>query len=321
MASEVKKVRIIYRSRDGQYPLFAAMRACGAWEEVGVDPGSEIGFVSGTYDSENMLLDDQVDLIFGSHVTPYLRYDEGRPFVYLGQVMNFSEDVLITKSPIKSIADIKGKRIGDDLSEESHPHGNHILYLRRGGVEESDVTWVQFGRGADNRPTKEMAIAGVLDGSIDAAFVSQPLEGSLTDQGVSVLELEPLPMVLGTTLTTLWSKVADDPDLYKRILRALRLGVAFFLDEKEKMLEIMKNDVGPTLKISSQAALETLYTRNARLYKRSLYPTVDAVKNAFALAVRQRPDLEDRISPIALWDVHFLRELDEEEAKVGAAAH
>jgi hypothetical protein len=121
-------------------------------------------------------------------------------------------------------------------------------------------------------------------------------------------------MVNATTVTTLWPKVADDPELFQRVLRAVRLGVAFYLDETEQMRKVMAEDVGPELRISSEQRLEKLYQRNAGLLERSLYPRADAVNNAFQLAVRQRPDLPERLSPMALWDVHLLREIDAQPA-------
>lgn len=305
MSSGSKKVRVIYRSRSVQYPLLAAMRAAGAWDGVGLDVG-EVPYVKGASKSDKMLIDDQTDVIFGSHVTPYLRYDEGVPFVYLGQTVNRVEDAVVSREPISSLAELRGKRLGDETDDESHPFGNHILYLRREGVAEDDVTWVNMDRAG--------AVEAIKEGTIDAAFLSPPDQYEAQAAGLAVHWPEPLPMVNATTITTLWPKVADDSDLFQRVLRAVRIGVAFYQDEAEQMRKVMAEDVGPELKISSEGRLEKLYQRNAGLLERSLYPRADAVNNAFLLAVRQRPDLPERISPMALWDTHLLRDIDAQQA-------
>ena len=46
------------------------------------------------------------------------------------------------------------------------------------------------------------------------------------------------------------------------------------------------------------------------LLGRTLYPNNESVTNALELAVMQRPELRGKMSPVALWDLHFLRELD-----------
>jgi hypothetical protein len=78
------------------------------------------------------------------------------------------------------------------------------------------------------------------------------------------------------------------------------------------MKKVMADDVAHAMNIDDQDALDALYLRNASLLDRTLYPNNEAVTNAFELAVLQRPELRGRMSPLALWDVHFLRELDAE---------
>lgn len=301
--SSLKKVRVLYRSRAVQYPMLAAMKASDAWERAGLEVGN-VPYVKGANKSDQMLVDDETDVIFGSHVTPYLRFDEGTPFVYLGQSVNRVDDSVVTAAPVTSLAELRGKRLADETDDESHPFGNHILYMRRDGVEEHEVSWVNTPR-ADT-------IAAIKDGTVDGAFLSPPDDEEARDAGLHVFTPPPLPMVVAATVTTLWPKVAADPDLFKRVLRAVRMGIAFFKDEPEAMRKVMADDVAVELGISSDDRLEKLYRRNADLLERTLYPQAESVHNAFLLAVRQRPELVDRLSPMTLWDMHLLREIDAE---------
>lgn len=299
--SNLKKVRVLYRSRAVQYPMLAAMKAANAWEQAGLDVGN-VPYVKGANASDSMLINDEIDVIFGSHVTPYLRYDEGVPFVYLGQSVNDVDDSAVTSSPISSLDELRGKRLADETDDESHPFGNHILYMRRAGVEEHEVEWVNMER-------KEILDA-IEAGKVDGAIVSPPEDDEARERGLHVYQAPLLPMVNAATVTTLWPKVAADPDLFKRVIKAVRIGIAFFKDNPEKMRKVMAEDVALELGIDSAERLQKLYTRNAGLLERTLYPRADSVQNAFLLAVRQRPDLVERVSPMALWDMHLLRELD-----------
>src|ERR1700722_7878499 len=119
------RVRFIYRSRSVQYPMLAALRASGAWEQVGLDAGDELQFISSASKADPMLMDGEVDFILGSHVTPYLRYDEGVPFVYLGQTVNKVDDFMITKNPINGVEDVRGLRVAGLLDRHHHAPRNH----------------------------------------------------------------------------------------------------------------------------------------------------------------------------------------------------
>ena len=301
--SDTLPIRLVYRSRGIQLTLVSALAASGAWEKVGLDPGGDIPFIAKAADADPKLIGGEIDFIFGSHVTPYLRYDEGVPFVYLGQTVNCSDDVVVSSKPISDVADLRGMRIGDHLGT-GHPHGNRTLFLDRAGLRDGDVTWVERGTA---KPVDLVA-----DGAADAVFLSPIDAHGATDRGLFVHVPPPLPMVLGTTVTTLWPTVARSPELCRRLLRALRLGIDFVKNDPEGMRAVMRDRVGPTLGISDPDVLDRLYRRNAGLLEGDLYPRADAVDNAYRLAVRQRPDIVERVKPWSLWDLHFLRELDAE---------
>jgi hypothetical protein len=40
------------------------------------------------------------------------------------------------------------------------------------------------------------------------------------------------------------------------------------------------------------------------------YPTLDAIQNVFALALKSDPEIK-HFNPLALWDLHYLREIDD----------
>jgi ABC-type nitrate/sulfonate/bicarbonate transport system substrate-binding protein len=297
------RVRVIYRSRGIQLSLLAAMRAGKAWEEAGLDPGDDVPWVRDAADGDAMLEAGDVDFIFGSHVTPYVRFGEGVPFVYLGQTVNWSDDVLVTRAPVAGVGDVRGLRMAEKLSRHSHSRGNRLLFLQRAGVDESEVQWIDKG--------KRSSLEVLETGDADAAFMSPIDAADVGALGLHVHVPPPLPMVVGSTMTTLWSTVHERPEVCRRLLRAVRLGVRFFKNEPEQMADVFRHVVGPGLGIDDQTLLQRLYERNARLLEEDLYPRHEAVANAFALAVRQSPNLDERVKPHMLWDVHFLRELDD----------
>lgn len=299
---------LVYRSKPIQYPLLAAIKACDGWERAGIDLQS-VTFVSGAARSDPMLMNGECDFIFGSHISPYLHRFHGRPFVYLGQTANWVDELIVTRESLGSLKELEGKRLSEepkvtpDRHHGSHPGGNHLLYLRRGGVDTHRVTFVPSERRARYQD--------VLEGKADAAFAPSRDDAKMRAAGLQVLRLEPLPMVHASTMTTLWPTVVERPDLCVGVLKAVLMGVHFVKTQPEHMWEIMQGDVATELEIDDLARLKYLHDQNRSVLEARMYPTADAVKNAFALAVMEEPEIADSLNPMSLWDVHLVRSLEE----------
>lgn len=301
-------LNLVYRSRSIQYPLLASMQACHAWERAGIDLKS-VKFVAGAKNSDPMLARGECELIFGSHISPYIHRMNGQPFVYLGQTVNWIGDVLVSREPMTSLLDLKGKRLSEakevtaDRHNGRHPGGNHLLLLRRAGLDSHTVTFVPSA----SRSTYEE----VVRGEADAAFSTPPEDEEARRQGLHVLELEPLPMVNASTMTTLWPIMQQRPDLCEAVLKAVIMGVHFIKMQPDEMWKVMQNDVAAELGIESEDVLRHLHLENQAILEPRLYPNAMAVHNAFELAIMEEPEIANKINPMSLWDVHMLRAIDE----------
>jgi len=64
------------------------------------------------------------------------------------------------------------------------------------------------------------------------------------------------------------------------------------------------------LKLQSDQEVETLYDEWAQSLEKKPYPSLEAIANVFQLAVRRDPEIAG-FNPLALWNTHFVRELDD----------
>jgi hypothetical protein len=64
------------------------------------------------------------------------------------------------------------------------------------------------------------------------------------------------------------------------------------------------------LKLQTDHEVATLYEEWAQSLERKPYPRLEAVTNVFQLALRRNPEVAS-YNPLALWDTHFVRELDD----------
>ena len=83
-----------------------------------------------------------------------------------------------------------------------------------------------------------------------------------------------------------------------------------FLTRKAETLEILREHAAPILRLQSDAEVNTLYDEWALSLERNAYPSLEAISNVFQLALRRNPEIEG-FNPLALWDTHYLRELDD----------
>jgi ABC-type nitrate/sulfonate/bicarbonate transport system substrate-binding protein len=301
-------LNLVYRSRAIQYPFIAAINACDGWERAGIELKS-LQFVSGAERSDPMLIRGECDFIFGSHISPYIHRLHGQPFVYLGQTVNWVDDVLVSREPMRDLKELEGKRLAEDKNVSwerhhgAHPAGNHLLYLRRAGVDGTKVTFVETGR--------RERIPALLNGEADAALMSPPEDDQARKAGLHIQPLPPLPMVQASTMTTMWPNLQERPELCEAVVKAALMGIHFFKTQSGAMWEVMQQDVAKELEIKNEDTLRALFVRNQAILETRMYPRADAVQNAFELAIMEEPAIADKLNPMSLWDIHLLRSIEE----------
>jgi hypothetical protein len=86
-------------------------------------------------------------------------------------------------------------------------------------------------------------------------------------------------------------------------------GVAFLKTQREKSVSILLDKHGKEGMLD-RATAELLYDELAPRLEPNLYPSLAAVFNVYEEAKRQSKEAE-KVHPLALWDMHFLREIDD----------
>jgi ABC-type nitrate/sulfonate/bicarbonate transport system substrate-binding protein len=218
---------------------------------------------------------------------------------------NWTENKLVVRPEIGSVQDLRGKKIvADKLT--SHAGLNIWLFLKQEGldVDDGDIEMVEL-RGSSEERWKR-----VLTGEFAGTFVTIPHDSRAAKAGARVITVRAIPMIRGVTLTTTMSFVKDHPSEVRLLTKGFVDAIHFFLTRKQETLEILKEHASPILKLQSDEEVETLYDEWAQSLERKPYPSAQAIANVFQLAVRRNPEISSQ-NPLALWDTHFVRELDD----------
>lgn len=298
----MEKMRIYYRA-SSHVPLWKVMEHGGCMERHGaaMDFGSMEGMRGKAMQG---LRAGEIDIVSGNHHNLYVRRAlHGEPFVHLAQPNNqWRENCLVAGDGVGGLDDLKGKRVVmDDF--DGHTGLNVWLYLRLNGLEEGrDVELVEGPKDARER------VRGVMSGEYGATFVRAVDKLRARAMGATLIDLPPMAMIEGVTLTTTTTYVQDHPEEVRALIRALVDGVHFFKTRREETLEIIKTHCGN--KYETDEELAAFYDDQVRTLEPKPYPTLDAIRNVFALAVKRHPDV-DGFNPLTMWDLHYLREIDD----------
>lgn len=297
------KVRGIYRS-PSHLPIWEVLEKAGIWREVGIEVTS-FEFCNSSAVTEAALFQGSIDFVSGNHISPYALVAQGKPIVSLASPSNAVNDRLISREPVKNLAELRGQRIGDTAIRDKsggyhHPRGNHMLYIMRGGLELDDVEWIELAE--DTHALRDVLLEALKDGKADAALVTGNTD-EFQAAGLHVLTLDPLPMINGPTITTSMRVLRERPEIGERLVKAMLLGIHFVKKNREKTEQIL---AALKERIPSSGGR---YASVAKLASKP-YPDIRAVENAYRLCCMDAPQAKE-LSPMALWDLHYLRDLDE----------
>jgi ABC-type nitrate/sulfonate/bicarbonate transport system substrate-binding protein len=299
-----KKIRIYYRA-PSHVPLWKVMEEGGFLENHGLE--IDLGSMEGQRRrAAEGLKSGELDVVSGNHHNLYARRAlNGDPYVHIAQSNNsWRENHLVVSNSIRGLQDLKGKRVAMD-DYDGHTGLNVWLYLRLNGLEEGrDVELVTGAKRGVERAREVMA------GKYDATFIRAVDQLRAAAIGAKIIEVPTMPMIEGVTLTTTTLYVKNHEEEVRGLLLALIDAIHFFKTKREETLRIIKRTCTELLRMENDTEWTCFYDTQAESLEPKPYPTLSAIQNVFALALKRNPEI-GQFNPLALWDLHYLREIDD----------
>jgi len=319
----IDKISFPYRA-SSHLTLLHVISESGAWAKHGLDVNYDFQITKG--DAHRLVASGEIEFVGGNHISTYGHRARGDKWVYLGQTLNAVDPKLVVRpeSGINGIADLHGKRIG---TRGHHPGLNDWLLLKQRGldVDREDIELVRElpdmvsteaaaqleGAAAEAAKTKKRAPVWqwVRDGKVDAALLMAPSHLFAADAGLKVIDIEPLPMIWFTTISSSLPFVEKHPDIVERFLKGVIEGIHFLKTEPEKSIDIIQQRYTKEGQLN-RAQATWIYQNLAPKLEPRLYPSMAAIANVYEEAKREDADAK-RINPMELWDLHHIRRLDD----------
>jgi ABC-type nitrate/sulfonate/bicarbonate transport system substrate-binding protein len=304
-----------YRSRS-HLALLHVISQSGAWEKHGLEVDYN-KFIS-SEDSHRDLPTGAVEFVGGNHVSTYAHRARGDKWVYLGQTVSCVNHSLCVRpdSGIFGIQDLREKKF---VVGGSHPSLNDWLFLKQRGldVDRDDyemINAIKVKRGSmDAEKGVEPRVSKwewVKSGKADACFLT-PLQSVFARKdGLRLINLETMPMINFTTVSTSMDFAEKHPDVVERFLKGILEGIAFFKTQPEPSKRMIKECGMAGRAPLDDEMVDVVYNELARIVDPRLYPAMDAITNVYQEAIRQDADAK-KVSPLSLWDMHYIRRIDD----------
>ncbi|MDH3239363.1 MAG: ABC transporter substrate-binding protein [Alphaproteobacteria bacterium] len=303
-----------YRS-SSHLALMHVINESGAWARQDLEVDYDKGI--NRDDAHKLVPTGEVEFVSGNHVSTYAARARGDTWVYLGQTVSQNNISLVTRadSDIQKLEDIRHRKFG---SRGRHPGLNTWLYLKQHGLD-PDTDQVEIVReervelpDGTFKLNRKSLTEMLKDGEIDACFLTLPNEEFARREGFKIIDIDSQPMVFFMTVSSSMKLVEERPDIIERMLKGVIEGIAFFKTEREKSIQILMDKHTKEGKLD-RAVAEMLYDDLAPILEPKLYPGLEAIGNVYQEALKQDEKNGDaaKIHPLALWDFHFLREIDD----------
>ncbi len=224
----------------------------------------------------------------------------GLPVKIVMSVMDGSDHVLVTAPAIKRVEDLKGKIVGIS-SFGGTPHSEVVTILRKHGMSEKDVTFLQIGGSSARYQSLEA-------GNIHAAMLVPPFNKIGRNKGFNEIVSfnDVLKIPLGG-LATHVDKMKEAPGEIVKMVRALIKSVDYIHNRKPDILALMEKSWG----VKDAEVREAMYRDLVSLYSRNGIAPDDVMKNVIQLVQEGRKSkTAAAISDVADWS--FAKKASEE---------
>jgi NitT/TauT family transport system substrate-binding protein len=225
---------------------------------------------------------------------------QGADLVMIAGFLNTLIYRLIARPEVKTVADLRGKRVGVSRFGAGADRATRFLLTKLGYNPEKDVTLIQVG----GAPTRLAALAAK---SIDATIVESPDHKKAQEMGMRVLaNMEEMNIPFQHTgLVTTRSYLAKSPDIARRVMKSFIDGIHM----ASVNADIPKQAFRKHMRLQQEREQEEAYQVLRSFLQRKPYPTLDGFKAAFADLADQIPAAKSA-DPKEFVDTRLIEELD-----------
>jgi hypothetical protein len=296
----MKRIRLAYRDNDRTAVIFCIREMARRHYDLDV----EVSRIQSTEDYEAALFEGNCDIIMEHLEYLYERAAAGEKVTFFCAPSKGGNLELVVAPHVQSPEDFRGGTMA--LRPSGQPHAI-IQWLRMMGLEK-DVETVFF---KDSDVGRWGQWKKVASGDCVGTFVSPLYLPEAQAAGLKVLGAHDIPIVGQYAHACRARFAADNGPLLTDYLKALVHAVCLMMFRRDEALAIVAGEPMKRMKIDSREELERQFDSIVKGLKPKPFPTPQAIANTYEIATVEYPGAAG-INPMALWDLHWVKALDDE---------
>jgi ABC-type nitrate/sulfonate/bicarbonate transport system substrate-binding protein len=292
-------IRLAYRDHD-RTPVIYCIKAM-AEKHYGVNV--EVLHIHERKAFEDALLNNRCDTIIEHIEYLYLEAARGRKVTFFCAPQLHRGLQLVVARDFTSLQQLRGKRMA--VRDLGRPFAV-TLWLRKMGLEQNVETVIvtdkEIGRWQQWRKVASREYA--------ACFVAPIYLPPALAAGLKTFPVEEAEIVSNFAQACLSSFASENSALMKAYMQAVIHALALLVYRRDEAEEIAANEPMRLMEVSDRAELRRQIDSIAEMLRVKPYPTAEAIVNTNAIAAHEYGARID--NPMTLWDLHWLKELDDE---------
>lgn len=298
VAFAADKIRIGYSGATIPNSMLWVTHEGRLFEKNGID--AEVLYLQTTLGQTAMIAGEIQMCVYSASLLTPARF-QGADVIMLLSFLHKPIYRLVVRPEIRTVADLRGKRMGITRFGTVTDWTTRLLLSRLGLDAEKDVTLVQSG-------DVPVLVNGLAAGkTIDAAIMQPPYDKKLAAMGLRVLlKMQEMDIVLQQTgLNTTQKFIARNTDIVRRVVKSMIDGIHFMRNNPA----VAKRAIGKHMQIKDERDLEDSYQLLRSFIHPKPYPNLEGFKPIFDEAGKRLPAAKTANAKDFV-DTRFIEELD-----------
>ena len=297
-ASAADKLRIGYSGATVSNAMLWVTDEGKLFQKNGIEP--QILYLQTTLGQTAMIAGEIDMCVYSGSLLSSARL-QGVDVVMITSFLNKPLYRLVVRPEIKTVADLKGKRLGITRFGTVTDSMSRLLVGKLGLDPDKDVSYVQVG-------DVPVLLASLSTGRIiDGAIIQPPYYLKAVASGMRVLvNMQEMDIpVQQTGLNTTQRFIAKNPDVTRRVVKSMIEGIHLMRTNPA----VAKRALSKRMQIKDEKEIEDTYQLLRSFVQTKPYPTLDGFKTIFEDLAKRVPAAKTA-NPKDFVDSRFIEELD-----------
>jgi hypothetical protein len=296
----MRTLTLAYRDNDRTPVIFAIREMAKSRYNLDV----RVVQIKGTEAFEAALFDGSCDVIIEHLEYLYQEAAKGKKITMFCAPSQGGGLHLVVPQHVQSVEEFKGGIMA--VRSSGRPY-TISLWLRMMGLEK-DVATVIVDDGEVGRWGQWKK---VLSGDCIATFMSPLYLPDALAAGLKTLSVPEIPVIGHFAQACLSKFPKEQPVLFTDYVKSVLHALAWLIRRPAEALATLAPELKGCMKLQNDAELKRLFESVISGLKTKPYPTPEGIANTYEIAALEYPGAKG-LNPLALWDLHWVKELDED---------